>query len=110
MPIAHLASLAHASFDLGRSFCRVGGDVEADPLPLVEARQSRSLDRANMNEHVGATPFLLDEPKALLRIKPLHFACRHARSPFQPSSPYNQPSSRRAATNMIRASARAAGV
>src|SRR5439155_7511777 len=56
------------------------GDVELDLLVLLEVTVSRTLDRAEVHEHVGT--FLLgDEAEALLGAEPLHGASRHEQFP-----------------------------
>src|SRR5262245_42516306 len=55
----------------------LGGDIEAHPLAFVQRREPGALDCADMDEHVPPAAVGLEEPEALTRIKPFHFACRH---------------------------------
>src|SRR3954470_16684475 len=52
--------------------------VELDALVLVEGLVPLRLDRREVAEDVGAAVVLGDEPKALLRVEPLHSALSHA--------------------------------
>src|SRR5918997_1474761 len=54
------------------------GDLELDPLGLLERAVSLRLDRRVVHEDVGATAVLCDEAEALLRVEPLHRTLRHA--------------------------------
>jgi hypothetical protein len=60
----------------------VGLQLEVDLLALVEAGEARTLDRADMHEHVVAAIARLDEAKTLLAVKPLHCTCRHRSRPL----------------------------
>ena len=50
------------------------GDLELDPVILGEALEAVSLDGREVNENVWAV-LLLDEPKTLGVVKPLHGTC-----------------------------------
>jgi hypothetical protein len=52
-------------------------EVEADLLPLVQAAEASTLDRADMNEYVLRAVTRLNEAVSLLGIKPLDRAFRH---------------------------------
>src|SRR5919107_3192940 len=55
------------------------GHLELDPLVLVQAAVARGLDRGEVGEDVGAAVVRGDEPEALVRVEPLHYARNHAR-------------------------------
>ena len=53
------------------------GDLELDPLGLVERAVALDVDGGVVNEHVGAAAVLGDETEALLSVEPLHGALCH---------------------------------
>ncbi|CCI51660.1 hypothetical protein BN13_1130003 [Nostocoides jenkinsii Ben 74] len=53
------------------------GDLELDPLGLVEAAVASGVDRRVVNEDVGAAAVLSDEAEALLSVEPLNSALCH---------------------------------
>ena len=50
----------------------IGDHVEFNLLAFIEAAHPRTLDRADMNEHVRAAVIRLDETETLLAVEPLH--------------------------------------
>src|SRR5262245_8236167 len=79
-PGMHLGSGAGGSADDLDVF-RLGpllalGDVELDPLPLLQAAVAGAGDRAEVHEHVLAT-LDSDEAIAPVAVEPLHSALRH---------------------------------
>jgi hypothetical protein len=58
----------------GPSVC---DDFEFELLPFVEGAQARSLDCADVNEHILAAVVRLNEAKALLAVEPLYSARTH---------------------------------
>src|SRR5262245_64042161 len=55
----------------------LGGDFVGDLLALVEAVQTRPLDRADMDEHILAAVTRLDETETFGGVEPLHRTNRH---------------------------------
>src|SRR6266508_3541035 len=51
--------------------------VITDVLALIERREPRTLDGANVDEHVRSAVFGLNEAEAFRRVEPFHLACRH---------------------------------
>src|SRR3989442_194557 len=69
----------------GANLVRLGtlrtlGNLELDPLVLLQRAVSVALDGREVDKHVR-TVVLLDETKPLLRVEPLHCALCHAVSP-----------------------------
>ena len=58
------------------------GDLELDPLGLVERAVALVVDGGVVNEHVGAAAVLGDETEALLSVEPLHGALCHGGNSF----------------------------
>src|SRR3989440_1709843 len=56
---------------------RALGDVELDPLVLLQATEAAGADRREVGEHVRATTIRGDEPETLIRVEPLHRTGRH---------------------------------
>ncbi len=61
----------------GARLAALGDELVADLLRLVERAETGALNRADVNEDVLRAIIGLDESKALLRIEPFDFACRH---------------------------------
>src|SRR4051794_16075625 len=55
------------------------GNLELDPLVLVQAAVPRGLDRGEVGEDVRAAVVRGDEAEALVRVEPLHNAGNHVR-------------------------------
>jgi hypothetical protein len=76
-----IAARSTPSLDLevsGGLLAAIGDDLVFDNLPLIQTAESSLLDRRDMDKHIFSAPTLrLNKPKTLLRIKPLHGACRH---------------------------------
>jgi len=56
---------------------RALGDLELDPLRLVESAVAGGVDRGVVNEHIGAAAVLGDETEALFSVEPLNSALCH---------------------------------
>src|SRR5215212_5672841 len=61
----------------GRRTAALGGDLVVDLLAFVEAVQARTLDRADMHEHILAAVTRLDESETLGGVEPLHRTSSH---------------------------------
>src|SRR3954452_13645658 len=53
------------------------GDLEFDPLVLLESAVAAHLDGREVDEHVSTPAVDGDEAKALVRVEPLHGSLRH---------------------------------
>src|SRR5205814_8059881 len=61
----------------GRRTATLCGDLVVDLLAFVQPVKARTLDSADVHEHVLAAVGRLDEPETLGGIEPLHGTCRH---------------------------------
>src|SRR5262245_51076430 len=62
---------------LGRCLSAVRHELIVHLLAFIECRKSGPLDGRDVNEHVLAAVFRLNEPVALGGVEPLHSPCRH---------------------------------
>src|ERR1700747_1590547 len=70
-------------FGSGFAAAPIGLDIKRKLLPLVEAVHAGTLDRRNVNEHIGAAVVLNDEAIALLGVEEFNSTCGHQRPPFK---------------------------
>jgi hypothetical protein len=57
------------------------GDIELDPLVLIEAAVARRVDGRVVDENVGTAAIWGDETETLLAVEPLHAALSHSLLP-----------------------------
>jgi hypothetical protein len=65
-------------------------DVVAELLSLIEVAHSSALDGGDVNEHILAAVFRLDEAEALLRIEKLNGTCSHIWPPVKTPNGVNE--------------------
>src|SRR5262245_2487437 len=58
----------------------VGDDFEGDLLAFIQTAHAGLLDGADVNEHILAACFRLNETKTLLGVEPLDDTCLHVNS------------------------------
>src|SRR5690606_2629259 len=77
--LTRLAGSASRGEVVGSGFARplVLDDLVIDLLALIEAIQSRALDRGNVHKHIRPALIRLDEAVALLPVEPFYSAGSH---------------------------------
>jgi hypothetical protein len=76
------------------------GDIECDPVALLERLETGGVDARVMDEHVRSV-FLLDKTVALAVIKPFYHALCHSNSSFQQKFSWSRATRRKIGPRLV---------